>query len=164
MVKTNSVDLELPFDEAATLQLRKEWIAEQKMDGIRAVLDDGRLRLPHTTLIPSGPLPAVWTQHILDGCLVGKIYFVFDVLMFNGADVRMRPLHERRNLMHSLTLPSWCRFVPCGKNIGEFLETVIHHGGSGIVLKKLSEPYGQGEWIKVNCPSLNWQPCEATSA
>ena len=164
MVKTNSVDLELPFAEAAILQLRKEWIAEQRLDGIRAVLDDGRLRLPHTTLKPPGPLPEGWSQHILDGCLVGEVYFVFDVLMFNGTDVRMRPLHKRRKLLHSLTLPAWCRFTPCGKNIGEFLETVIHHGGSGIVLKNLTEPYGQGEWIKVDYPSLKWQPSEAASA
>lgn len=153
MREPNAVNFELSFEQGRMLEVRREWIAEQKMDGIRAILEDGTLRLPQVNLDPPGSLPEGWRRHVLDGCLIGDTYYVFDVLKLDGLDIHMRPLLERRQLLHSLQLPPWCRFVPCGKNIGEFLEAVLRDGGSGIVLKNLLEPYGKGEWIKVESPA-----------
>lgn len=152
MLKPNSIEFELPYDEGLLLQLRGEWIAEQKMEGIRAVLEYGVLKTPHTNLRLPGPVPSEWKHHAFDGCLVGEIYYLFDVLTLDGEDTRRRPLFERRTLLRSVALPSWCRLVPCGKNIGEFLEAVIRDGGKGIVLKNLLERYGNAEWIKVEPP------------
>jgi len=147
--KPNPVEFELPYEEGLLLDVRPEWIAEQKVQGVRALLEFGRLHTPHTTIPLPGPLPEDWKSHVLDGVLVQRTFYMFDVLMMDFEDARQRPLHERRTLLRSLRLPAWCRPVPCGKNIGEFLEAVVNDGGEGIVLKSLLQPYGRAEWIKV---------------
>jgi ATP-dependent DNA ligase len=85
---------------------------------------------------------------------VGNLYYVFDILQKDGKDVRRSPMHERIKLLRSLDLPDWCRPVPRGKSMGEFLEAVIRDGGTGIVLKNLLEPYGKASWIKVERPMV----------
>ena len=150
----NPVDFELPYDQGLVLQVRQEWIAEQKMDGVRALLEFGAMRLPRATVTPPGALPDDWVFNVFDGCLVDGIYYIFDLLTLNGQDTSSLPLHHRRTLLQSLELPSWCRSVPCGKDIGEFLEAVVRDGGSGIILKNLLDPYGNSEWIKVECPTV----------
>jgi ATP-dependent DNA ligase len=147
--KPNPVEFELPYEEGLLLDIRPEWIAEQKVEGVRAVLEFGRLQTRHARLAAPGPVPDAWMSHAFDGVLVDKTFFIFDVLMLDFEDTRKRPLYERRTLIRSLKLPNWCRLVPNGKNIGEFIEAVIHDGGQGIVLKSLLQPYGQAEWIKV---------------
>lgn len=149
MFKPNPVEFELPYEEGLLLDVRPEWIAEQKVDGVRAVLEFGRIQTRQARLAAPGPVPEVWMSHALDGVLVDKTFFIFDVLMLDFEDTRKRPLHERRSLLRSLTLPDWCRLIPNGKNIGEFIEAVVHDGGQGIVLKSLLQPYGKAEWIKV---------------
>lgn len=149
MFKPNPVEFELPYQEGLLLQVRSEWIAEQKMDGVRAVLEAGSLKTSEGNSQLPGALPDDWLLHTFDGCLVEDVFVIFDVLEFNGEDTRTRPLHERRSLLRRITLPSWCRMVPNGKNIGEFLEAVIHDGGCGIILKNLLETYGNADWIKV---------------
>ena len=149
MFKPNPVEFELPYDQGLLLQLRGEWIAEQKMVGVRAVLEFGTLKTPHTDLRLPGPLPVDWKSHVFDGILVDNVYYLFDLMVLDGEDTQGRPLYERRTLLRSLKLPLWCTLVPSGKNIGEFLEAVVHNGGRGIVLKNLLERYGQAQWMKV---------------
>lgn len=149
MFKPNPVEFELPYEEGLLLDIRPEWIAEQKVDGERAVLEFGRLQTRHARLAAPGPVPEAWKSHALDGVLVDKTYYLFDVLMLDFEDTRKRPLYERRTILRSLALPAWCRLIPNGKNIGEFVEAVVHNGGQGVVLKSLLQPYGKAEWIKV---------------
>ena len=147
--KPNPVEFELPYEEGLLLDIRPEWIAEEKMDGVRAVLEFGRLQTKHTRMAAPGAVPESWRSHAFDGVLVEGLYYLFDVLMLDFEDMRKRPLYERRTVLRSLDLPAWCRPVPTGKNIGEFMEAVVHNGGRGIVLKSLLQPYGRAEWIKV---------------
>lgn len=149
MFKPNPVEFELPYEEGLLLDVRPEWIAEQKIEGVRAVLEFGRLQTSHARLAAPGPVPECWKSHAFDGVLVDKTYFIFDILMLDFMDVRKRPFYERRILLRSLALPDWCRLVPNGKNIGEFIEAVVQNGGQGVVLKSLLQPYGKAEWIKV---------------
>jgi len=149
--KPNPVEFELPYEEGLLLDIRPEWIVEQKVDGIRAVLEFGRLQTRHARMAAPGPVPDSWRSHAFDGVLVDKIYYVFDVLMIDFEDMRRRPLFERQKVLRSMdwAMPGWCKLIPSGKNIGEFLEAVVHHGGKGIILKSLLQPYGKAEWIKV---------------
>jgi ATP-dependent DNA ligase len=147
--KPNPVEFELPYEEGLLLDIRPEWIAEEKVEGVRAVLEFGRLQTRHARLAAPGSVPESWRSHAFDGVLADKNYFLFDVLMLDFEDTRKRPFYERRTLLRSLCLPDWCRLIPCGKNIGEFIEAVVHHGGKGVVLKSLLQPYGKAEWIKV---------------
>lgn len=149
MFKPNPVEFELPYEEGLLLDIRPEWVAEEKLEGVRAVLEFGRLQTRHARLAAPGPVPDDWKAHAFDGMLVDGVYHVFDVLMLDFEDMRKRPFFERRALLRSLKLPEWCRLISNGKNIGEFLEAVVHHGGNGVVLKSLLQPYGKAEWIKV---------------
>ncbi|MCU0771523.1 MAG: hypothetical protein MUE94_07115 [Verrucomicrobia bacterium] len=149
MFKPNPVEFELPYEEGLLLDIRPEWIAEEKVEGVRAVLEFGRLQTRHTRMAAPGPVPDSWKSHAFDGVLAGQTYFLFDVLMLDFEDTRKRPFFERRTLLRTLALPEWCRLIPTGKNIGEFVEAVVHDGGQGVVLKSLLQPYGKAEWIKV---------------
>ena len=54
MFKPNPVEFELPYEEGLLLDIRPEWIAEQKVEGVRAVLEFGRLQTPHTRIAAPG--------------------------------------------------------------------------------------------------------------
>ncbi len=87
------------------------------------------------------------------------LYYVFDLLSCEGADLRNTPLVERKALLHRIVEP-----LPAGANIrfSEHFETdgatMLEHacrmGLEGIISKRKNEPYrsGRGEhWIKSKC-------------
>ena len=86
----------------------------------------------------------------------GKIiYVVFDLLFFDGQDLRSRPLEARKELLASLKLPvdrGPVRFVEhVAGNGPKFLQAAEKQGLEGIVSKRRDRRYISGrttEWLK----------------
>jgi len=84
----------------------------------------------------------------------------FDLLMFNGDDLRRKPFVERKALLRTVlrrTPRNGIQYVghAAGDGAGLF-EAVCKLGLEGIVSKKLSSPYKSGpskSWIKVKNPN-----------
>src|SRR6266849_727343 len=108
---------------AATLTQERfagpEWIFERKFDGIRllAFRHGPDVRLLSRNRLPQNcpPIAAAisglpMSDLILDGEVTwdkaGAVYHVFDVLRFDGRDVTLLPLDERRALLDTLPLRS----------------------------------------------------------
>jgi hypothetical protein len=106
------------------------WHASQKMDG-------------------------VWQQREFSNSILlgekmrGGSFYVFDVPIAFGADVRQRAWIERREALREIA-----RSFPAGMNIApeghgaEFLEAVLRGEGEGIVAKPFSSAFGVN-WFKV---------------
>ena len=144
------------LDDALEFQ-HPDFIAEEKFDGVRAVVHveeqvrvtgrrigaDGQvlpLRLHH-------PLPAF--HAMLLGCVLDSelmadgTFHVFDLLRHHGQDTRPLPLRERKARLASLSdyMPAAVRLVAsyaCPAAIPSFRE--------GIVIKDLRSRYGHGWW------------------
>jgi bifunctional non-homologous end joining protein LigD len=86
----------------------------------------------------------------------GKIiYAVFDLLFYNGHDLRDRPLEERKKLLESLKLPvdrGFIRYVEHVIGQGDkFLAAAAKQGLEGIVSKRRDGPYLSSrtrDWLK----------------
>jgi bifunctional non-homologous end joining protein LigD len=83
------------------------------------------------------------------------VLYVFDLLHFEGFDLRSRPLTERRRHLEQLLLPTeLVQLVSQVPEEGEMLfQAVIKTGMEGIVAKKSNSVYEQGKrskcWLKV---------------
>lgn len=150
MFSPRPITQEFSFDVGVSLSAQPDWITEEKVNGKRALAEFGLLRGNSITYEAPIPLPASWSQHVIDGELTNNAYHLFDLLVFRNKDIRNWPLSERRKALRSLSLPTWCRHVANGANTGEFLEAVMRDGGEGVVLKRLSETYYSGAWIKID--------------
>jgi ATP-dependent DNA ligase len=69
-------------------------------------------------------------------------FFAFDVLRYDGQDLRPLPLWERLKVLDTMKLPR-----PAVGSGGEFLEAVLARGGEGVVAKPLDAAYG-APWTK----------------
>jgi bifunctional non-homologous end joining protein LigD len=82
----------------------------------------------------------------------------FDLLMFNGDDLRRRPLVERKSVLSRLLIRSrdGIQYVEHAEGHGDkMFAAVCDLGLEGIVSKKLNAPYRSGPskaWIKVKNP------------
>ena len=154
---------------AATLTQERftgpEWVFERKFDGIRllAFKRDGQVRLFSRNRLPQACPPIsdavaalAPAELILDGEMSwsGPVrYDVFDLVWMSGADLRRRPLEERRAelaklplrppLYHVLTLDDpepWTR--------------ACNEGWEGVIAKRLDSCYEHRRsphWLKMKC-------------
>jgi bifunctional non-homologous end joining protein LigD len=101
---------------------------------------------------------AALQQALSDGNTGGLIYFVFDILFLEGADLRGEKLSRRKELLeaflHRSKLPHY-RYVDHFAVDGEtMLQSACKSGLEGIVSKRLDAPYRSGRsdlWTKEKC-------------
>lgn len=95
------------------------WRYEEKMDGQFHVEE-----LTHATTVIG--------ELMRDGQ-----FFAFDVLHYEGQDLRPLPLCERLTVLDGMNLPR-----PAVGSGGAFLASVLAAGGEGVVAKHLDPPWG----------------------
>jgi len=141
-----------------------EWIFERKFDGIRLIAFKqgpevrlfSRNRLPQN--IPSvadaiAKLPA--ESLILDGEITwdrAGAYHVFDIVWLD-ADVRSRPLHERRAMLQQLPLRSPLQRV-AELDDPDPWERASREGWEGVIAKRRDSVYEHRRsphWLKMKC-------------
>ena len=96
------------------------------------------------------------------------VFFAFDLLRLEGADLTDRPLSERRAHLRTSLRPSDTVQLSESFNIPakRMLELVQSHGLEGVVAKRLSSTYGQerrtGAWTKMRVELLKNSSSAAT--
>lgn len=97
---------------------------------------------------------------LAEGSDRGLIYMVFDILYYNGYDLRDLPLYERKLLAASILKsgkgdPSVLRYSQHVEGKGQaFFENACNYGIEGIISKRKDAPYSGGrgrDWVKVKC-------------
>ena len=158
------------------------WVFERKLDGIRclAVKDRGRTRLYSRNELSLNdryaPLAAALDgdpadRFVIDGEAVAFVggrdrfgggegselfYYVFDVLVADGRDVRKLPLEERRAVLGDLV--RWrdpLRMTEQATGDGAaLLADACRDGWEGLIAKRLGTPYvstRSRDWLKLKC-------------
>jgi ATP-dependent DNA ligase len=151
-----------------------EWACDLKLDGFRGLADtiNGRLLSKnlnplkrHARLLDALPLDCVFDGEIVvldaDGrpdfnALLFRrkepVFVAFDLLCYEGKDIRPLPLQERRSILDQVAKRYGVQkseiFVGCSKKL---YDTVCSMDLEGIVLKKLGAPYdaARTKWWKV---------------
>jgi len=159
-----------------------EWVFERKLDGIRclAVKDGGRTRLysrnelrlddrfkPLAAALDADPADGF----VLDGEAVAFVggrdrfggadagelfYYVFDVLVAHGHDVRRLALEERRAVLEGVL--GWRDPLRMTEQMtgdgAALLAQACHDGWEGLIAKRLGTPYVSArsrDWLKLKC-------------
>ena len=158
------------------------WVFERKLDGIRclAVKDGGRTRLysrnelsldDRYASIAAALDAASADGFVLDGEAVAFVggrdrfgggdgaelfYYVFDVLVADGRDVRALPLEERRRTLEGVL--DWKDPLRITEQVtgdgAALLEDACRDGWEGLIAKRLGTPYvstRSRDWLKLKC-------------
>jgi bifunctional non-homologous end joining protein LigD len=159
-----------------------EWVFERKLDGIRclAVKHEGRTRLySRNELSMNDRYPSLVAAldadpadgFVIDGEAVAFVggrdrfgggegselfYYVFDVLIADGRDVRKLPLEERRQQLEKvLRWKDQLRITEQMTGDGAaLLEQACGDGWEGLIAKRLGTPYvstRSRDWLKLKC-------------
>ena len=159
-----------------------EWVFERKLDGIRclAVKDGGRTRLySRNELSLNDRYPAIADAldadpadgFVIDGEAVAFVggrdrfgggegselfYYVFDVLVADGRDVRKLPLEERRQVLEGVL--RWSHPLRTTEQMtgdgAALLAEACGDGWEGLIAKRLGTPYvstRSRDWLKLKC-------------
>ena len=158
------------------------WVFERKLDGIRclAVKERGRTRLySRNELSLNERYPAIAAaldedpadRFVIDGEAVAFVggrdrfgggedaelfYYVFDVLVADGEDVRSLPLEERRRVLEALV--NWKDTLRTTEQVtgdgAALLEEACRDGWEGLIAKRLGTTYvstRSRDWLKLKC-------------
>jgi bifunctional non-homologous end joining protein LigD len=93
-----------------------------------------------------------------DGRSAKLVYFVFDMLSLNGADLRARPLLERKRALAALLAHNHDPHLRLGEHLKGEGPVIFQHacrlGMEGIIAKRADAPYLPGRsrsWLKIKC-------------
>jgi len=158
------------------------WVFERKLDGIRclAVKDGGRTELySRNELSLDDRYPSIAAAldadaadaFVIDGEAVAFVggrdrfgggedaelfYYVFDVLVAGGEDVRSLPIEERRNVLEGVL--DWTDPLRITEQVtgdgAELLAKACRDGWEGLIAKRLGTPYvstRSRDWLKLKC-------------
>jgi DNA ligase D-like protein (predicted ligase) len=158
-----------------------DWVFERKLDGIRclAVKDRGRTRLFSRNELPLDQrYPAIAAAldadpadgFVIDGEAVAFVdgrdrfgadggelfYYVFDVVMAEGRDVRALPLEERRAVLEGVL--RWKDPLRVTEQLtgdgAALLADACRDGWEGLIAKRRGTPYvstRSRDWLKLKC-------------
>ena len=173
MLATLTEERDLPSDE---------WVLERKLDGVRclAFVRKGEVKLLSRTRKPLGyqavadALDGLSEDVILDGEVVAvdargeplgfqalqrhgaPVLWAFDLLWRGGADLRARPLTERRAQLEEIVSPGGpvaLSEVLKGPSRKAY-ERACASGWEGVIAKRADSPYRKGrsrDWLKLKC-------------
>jgi bifunctional non-homologous end joining protein LigD len=99
------------------------------------------------------------------------VYVAFDVLAFDGLDIRALPLSDRRSALERILTPSArVRLTPQMESSEASYNELLAQGFEGAIIKRLSAPYASGKrgkgWQKVkpvdemDCVIMGFKPGE----
>jgi bifunctional non-homologous end joining protein LigD len=134
------------------------WAAQEKLDGhrislkkegplVRGINRTGYYRsIPDSVIATAQRLP-YRDVTVLDGELIGEVYYAFDLLMVDGSDLTRMPYEERWAALADLVEGTGLVAVTIKRTPVEkrnLLETLRRERAEGIVFKRLHAPYRPG--------------------
>lgn len=147
----------MDFDQGVYWQ-SDGWIVEEKKDGIRCLVHVGPESVATGRRVSdSGRFLELTRQDVaadwhgrLTGCtfdgelMADGSYWIFDLVQFEGVDIRRERLHQRKAMLRSLSdwLPDHARVLPWFANVRE-----LGDFDEGVVWKPLCGRYGE-DWLK----------------
>jgi len=108
-------------------------------------------------VLPDGSTAFNLVQNAADRSSSGSlVFFLFDLLFHDGADLRPLPLIQRKDRLKVLLAdaPSYLQYTDHQIGHGPaFHRLACEHGLEGIVSKRVNAPYepGRRTWLKVKC-------------
>lgn len=146
---------EITDDELPQYLNSNEWYMEEKYDGRRLLIEK---KGQNTTAINKKGLAILIPQKVidlinsvpqditLDGEIIGENYYIFDILEFNGEDVKNRTFKERLQLRNSISQLSqnFVKTYTSPEDKKEFFERLKAQEKEGAVFKKMSSLYVSG--------------------
>jgi hypothetical protein len=135
------------------------WVVEEKMDGVRCLVHVGEHTIATGRRVDGDGVPQpLMRQDVAQGwhpALHGSVfdgelmpdgtYWIFDLPVDRGQDIRRCPLLERKGRLQRL-----CEWMPAHAKVLPYFPTVRQLGGfeEGVVWKDLSAKYVSNEWLK----------------
>lgn len=146
----------LDANEMSLLIKNNDYVAQEKHDGRRVIagkVDGSVFGANRKGLLISLPqeladkINFLLNNTVLDGELIGTVYYVFDVLQWNGYDLRGESYEYRLKKLQCIEESAYIKRVKTAMGTTEkttLLHRVQAERGEGIVFKYLFAPYRAG--------------------
>ena len=147
-------------DQADQLVADDDWWMQEKFDGKRILIQkngDQVIGINRRGLTVALPQPVAQQaraiggrQWIMDGEAVGDIYFAFDLLEQNGADLRKEPYSRRLDALSVIVIPGGKEAIRVRGTATEtaqkqeMLAALCRIKAEGVVFKRHASPYTPG--------------------